>query len=279
MLSSVVVSWGAEGGYKCRRHPLSMGVSGAGCSPEGSEHSSAVTRQGWDPCSPGAMAAGPSQCRALLLPVSLPHTGGELQSEGSIFILVLSPSWVALQAEKSFTAFYFSLSSLLMFHFCSQICSSQPLWTKPSELEISVRFCCIIFPSPWNDGLLFLLEKCNQCSAWRPGHCVWPFCFGHWPTFHSNTLVNSGTSYVSEIYVTDRERLELEISLLFWAPGLPASFTSWEAASVWFCEYEGVTHSPPWHTLKHALSGNLGEDALRLCLSWQHLVHFNLTCG
>lgn len=98
----------------------------------------------------------PSQCRA---PLSFPWVcltmNGELQCEGSIFILVQSSSWVTLQGEKSFTAFYFSLHSLLVFHFSSQFCSSQPLWTKHSEREISVRFCCIIFPSPGNEGLLF----------------------------------------------------------------------------------------------------------------------------
>lgn len=57
-------------------------------------------------------------------------------------------------------------------------------------------------------------------------------CFGHWPIFHSKTLVNSGTSYVSEIYVTDRERLELEISLTI--------LGTWAASQFYFLRSKSV---------------------------------------
>lgn len=94
---------------------------------------------------------------------------------------------------------------------------------EPNIVSVRSRwdFVALFFPLSGTKGYCFLLEKCNQCSACRPGHCS-TLCLGHWPTFHSNTLVNNGTAYVSEIYVTDRKRLELEISLTIlgtWAAG------------------------------------------------------------
>lgn len=140
----------------------------------------------------------------------------------------------------------------------------------------SVRFCCIVSPLPGMRGYCFLLEKCNRHSARRPSHCL-TLCLGHWPTFHSNTLVNSGTSYVFKIYVTDGGRLELKLSFTILGRGQPASFTCREEA-FGFVSMKCVTPSP-WHALIHVLSGDVHEDALRLCLSWQHLMHYNLTCG
>lgn len=131
MLFSGVVSWDTEGGYKCQRHLLSMGVSGVGWRVR-AQQSCDMPRVG--PLQP------PGRVEHLC-----PSWESESQWVQSIFILVPSPSCVALQAEKAFTAFYFSLPSLLVFHFSRQFCSSQPLWTKPSENEISGRSCCILF--------------------------------------------------------------------------------------------------------------------------------------
>lgn len=44
-------------------------------------------------------------------------------------------------------------------------------------------FVALFSPLSGMRGNCFPLEKCKQCSAWRPGHCAWPFALVTDPHF------------------------------------------------------------------------------------------------
>lgn len=140
--------------------------------------------KGGIPAALGLWLLPPSQCRAPLsfLEVCL-TVGGELQSEGSVFILVQSPSWVALQAEKSFSTFYFSLFPTGVSFFLVSFVVLSLFEANLVSMRSRWDFVALSSPLPGMRDYCFLLEKCNQCSAWRPGHCVWPFALVTDPHF------------------------------------------------------------------------------------------------
>lgn len=166
MVFSGVVSWDTEGGYKCQRHLLSVGVSGAGCSPEGSEHSRAVTWQGWDPCCPLARGHLSPSCES----ASQWGQSYSLREAFSSFYKALhewhcrlrSLSLLSISLSLPCWCFIFPVSFVVLSLFEPNLVS----------MRSQGDFVALFFPLPGMRDYCFLLEKCNQCSAWRPGHCV-----------------------------------------------------------------------------------------------------------
>lgn len=165
---------------------------------------------------PRAVAAAPPQVEMpLFLMVNLPVCPADLWVENHSLTaasssLAPSPLWAVWHVvRKAFAASSFLLVPPAPILLSQAILLSQLFWTKNGGLDLSeILLCFFFFFFPTLPGIYWLLLSLRCVIDARPRGQVTVYltlCLGHWPTFHSNALVNSGTSYVFKIPVLDRE--------------------------------------------------------------------------